>query len=71
MKRAARIFWSLYELARLGVITRFRFRGAYWRWRLHTAFGRGYPPTRTELMRSVLSYGAWMHDMRLMTRRVR
>lgn len=54
---------GLYQLARLGVVTRFRFRGAYWHWRLHTAFGRGYPPRR-ELFRSVLDYGRWMHRMR-------
>jgi hypothetical protein len=55
---------ALYELARLGVITRFRFRGPYWQWRLHTAFGRGYPESRLELVRSVLAYGRWMHRMR-------
>jgi hypothetical protein len=54
---------GLYQLARLGVLTRFRFRGPYWQWRLHTAFGRGYPPTR-ELLRSVLEYGRWMHRMK-------
>lgn len=54
---------GLCQLARLGVLTRFRFRGPYWQWRLHTAFGRGYPPRR-ELVRSVLEYGRWMHRMR-------
>jgi hypothetical protein len=55
---------GLYELARLAVLTGFRFRGAYWSWRLHTAFGRGYPPSRRELVRSVLAYGRWMRRMR-------
>lgn len=55
---------GVYELARLGVITGFRFRGAYWTWRLHTAFGRGYPP-RGELVRSVLAYGRWVRRMRV------
>lgn len=55
---------GLYELARLGVITGFRFRGAYWDWRLHTAFGRGYPASRAELVRSVLAYARWVHRMR-------
>lgn len=55
---------GLWQLARLGVITRFRFKGPYWQWRLHTAFGRGDPPTRRELVRSVLAYGRWMHRMR-------
>jgi hypothetical protein len=55
---------GLYELARLGVITRFRFRGPYWEWRLHTAFGRGYPASRLELVRAVLEYGRWVRRMR-------
>ncbi|MCC6677905.1 MAG: hypothetical protein IT436_12235 [Phycisphaerales bacterium] len=55
---------GLYELARLGVITRFRFRGDYWSWRLHTAFGRGYPPSKLELVRSILAYGRWVFRMR-------
>lgn len=54
---------GVYELARLGLLTRFRFRGPYWQWRLHTAFGRGYPP-RAELLRSVLDYGRWMHRVK-------
>ena len=44
-------------------VTRFRFRGPYWQWRLHTAFGRGYPPKR-ELLASILEYGRWIHQMR-------
>jgi hypothetical protein len=67
MHRIAENFWALYELARLGVVSRFRFRGPYWRWRLHTAFGRGYP-ARGELVRSVLAYGRWVHQMRKMGR---
>jgi hypothetical protein len=54
---------GVYELVRLGFISRFRFSGAYWTWRLHTAFGRGYP-RRSELRRAVLDYGRWMHRMR-------
>lgn len=52
------------ELIRLGAITRFRFRGPYWKWRLSTAFGRGYPASRWELLRSVLEYGRWVRRMR-------
>lgn len=55
---------GLYELARLAVLTGFRFRGRYWQWRMHTAFGRGYPATRMELVRSVLAYGRWVYRMR-------
>lgn len=57
-------FGGLYQLARLGVITRFRFRGEYWQWRLHTAFGRGYPRSRVQLWCSILDYGIWMHRIR-------
>ncbi len=58
---------ALYELARLGLLSGFRFRGSYWRWRLHTAFGRGYPP-RAELIRGVLAYGRWIRQMRRLAR---
>jgi hypothetical protein len=52
------------ELVRLGVITRGRFRGPYWQWRMHTAFGRGMPKTRRELIESALDYGRWARRMR-------
>lgn len=55
---------GIYELGRLGVITRFRLRGSYWSWRLHTAFGRGYPKSRIELCAAVIAYGRWVHRMR-------
>lgn len=55
---------GLWQLARLGLLTGFRFRGEYWTWRLHTAFGRGYPESRGELVRSVLDYGRWVHRVR-------
>lgn len=55
---------GLYELARLGVITKFRFRGAYWRWRMETAFGQGKPESRMEMLHAVLEYGRWMRRMR-------
>ena len=55
---------GIYELARLAAVSGFRLRGRYWSWRLHTAFGRGYPSSRLELIRSVLAYGRWMHIMR-------
>ncbi|MBS0195358.1 MAG: hypothetical protein JSR77_01235 [Planctomycetes bacterium] len=55
---------ALYELARLAVLSRFRLRGAYWQWRMHTAFGRGMPASRWVLVRSILEYGRWVRVMR-------
>ena len=55
---------AIYELARLGLITGFNFRGEYWSWRMNTAFGRGYPATRRETVHAVLEYGRWVHRMR-------
>jgi hypothetical protein len=60
MKALLETFGGLYELARLACISRFRFKGAYWSWRMHTAFGRGYPRSRAELVRAVLAYGRWV-----------
>lgn len=54
---------GMYQLLRLAALSGFRFRGAYWTWRMHTAFGRGYPPKR-ELISSILEYGRWMHRHR-------
>lgn len=64
MPRILETLGGLYQLTRLGFITGFRFKGSYWQWRLHTAFGRGYPASRLELLRSILAYGRWMHRMR-------
>jgi len=64
MKWVISTLGGLYELVRLGVLTRFDFGGPYWTWRLHTAFGRGYPESRRELVRSVLQYARWIHRMR-------
>ncbi len=63
-----RFFLSLpgaaYELLRLGVITRFDFKGPYWTWRTTTAFGRGMPSSRIELVRNVLEYARWARRLR-------
>ncbi|MBX3353609.1 MAG: hypothetical protein KF684_11810 [Phycisphaeraceae bacterium] len=56
------VFGSL-ELLRLAFVTRFRFKGPYWHWRMETAFGRGKPP-RAEMLRAALRYGAWARRMR-------
>lgn len=65
MKSILLTFGGLYELLRLSVISRFRFRGAYWQWRMDTAFGRGKPASRWEMIKAVLDYGKWIHQMRM------
>lgn len=64
MRSFVETLFGLYRLLGLAVCSRFRFRGPYWTWRLHTAFGRGYPGSRWDLVRGVLAYGRWMHRMR-------
>ncbi len=56
------------ELARLAWVTRFRLRGRYWRWRTETAFGRGMPASRGELVRRTLAYARWARSIRRMSR---
>jgi len=58
---------AIYQLTRLAIISRFRFKGDYWSWRLQTAFGRGYPATRRELLMSIIDYGRWIHRTRRMS----
>jgi len=55
---------ALWQLFRLAAISGFRLKGPYWTWRMHTAFGRGMPSSRAELIRSVLEYGRWIARMR-------
>ncbi|MFN0133518.1 MAG: hypothetical protein ACKVW3_13450 [Phycisphaerales bacterium] len=64
MSRLCEILGGLWQLARLAAISRFRLRGPYWSWRMHTAFGRGLPASRGALVRSILDYGRWVHRMR-------
>ncbi len=64
MQRAIDHVGGVYELIRLAWISGLRLRGPYWQWRLHTAFGRGAPASRAELVRSVLAYGRWVYRLR-------
>lgn len=57
-------FFGIFELFRLAWISRFRMIGPYWTWRMQTAFGRGIPADRMELIKSVLEYGRWVYLMR-------
>ena len=57
---------GLWELVILGVRTRFRFTGPYWRWRIDTAFGSDparWPPRRQRL-HAVLDYARWVYRMK-------
>ena len=51
---------------RLAIATRFRLRGAYWRWRMETAFGtdRSKCPDRKQMVRLAIEYAAWTTRMR-------
>ncbi|MCE9619737.1 MAG: hypothetical protein K8R92_07485 [Planctomycetes bacterium] len=62
---------ALWQLARLGAILRFRFHGAYWKWRRETAFGAAAErmPPRLARWRAVLEYGAWVGRMRRLAAR--
>jgi hypothetical protein len=64
MRHALDTVMGLVRLAQLALVSRLRLRGPYWTWRWHTAFGRGVPPSRRELIRAVMAYGRWMHRMR-------
>lgn len=55
---------GLYELLRLGFQTRFKFKGPYWQWRLHTAFGTKGPPSKSAAIAAALRYGRWIHRIR-------
>jgi hypothetical protein len=55
---------------RLGFATGFRLRGAYWRWRLETAFGTdpGRMPDARERREAMVDYLVWTHRMRKLMR---
>jgi hypothetical protein len=55
---------ALFELLRLRLIAG-SMSNPFWRWRMHTAFGRGMPATKGEYYQSILDYGKWMHQMRM------
>ncbi len=59
---------GVYELVRLALLTRLRFRSTYWRWRFTTVFGKGVPDSRRELVTHALRYGRWVHRLRRWSR---
>ncbi|MEM0984305.1 MAG: hypothetical protein AAGI17_10180 [Planctomycetota bacterium] len=46
------------------VAIRFRFGGAYWRWRMMTAMGDGDRPASAAQRKAGLEYGLWVSRMR-------
>lgn len=66
MRHLIETIGGLWQLLRLGVITRFRFRGPYWQWRLETALGRDPErrPGRAAVVHAMLDYARWVHRMR-------
>jgi hypothetical protein len=61
---------AVWNLSRLLLATRGRWRGAYWRWRYETAFGRDesrLPPPRVR-RKALMKYGAWVGTMRSLRR---
>ncbi len=66
MRNIAETLVGLWELGWLGVKTRFRLRGAYWRWRQETAFGcdPALHPPRSQRLRAILAYGRWVYRMK-------
>ncbi|MSR41341.1 MAG: hypothetical protein EXS10_05495 [Phycisphaerales bacterium] len=59
-------FASLLGLLRLGIATRFRVGGRYWKWREETAFGsdRSKWPSAKVRRHSMLEYARWAWQMR-------
>lgn len=57
---------GLWQLLLLAVRTRFRFGGAYWRWRNETAFGADAArrPPLADRVHAALEYGRWIHRMK-------
>ena len=60
------VIQSLLGLLSLGLATRFRTRGAYWRWRMETAFGADESrwPSAAERRHAMLEYARWSWRMR-------
>lgn len=60
------VFDALLGFLRLGIATRFRVRGPYWRWRMETAFGLdpALRPSRARMIRLAFEYAAWTTRMR-------
>ncbi|MEE4301037.1 MAG: hypothetical protein V2J24_16470 [Pseudomonadales bacterium] len=66
MQRLWETILGIWAMARLAWLTRLRFGGPYWQWRLETAFGsdrRRWPPRRQRLA-ALIEYARWAGRMR-------
>ncbi|MBX3364914.1 MAG: hypothetical protein KF866_09130 [Phycisphaeraceae bacterium] len=57
---------GLFQLTRLAFLSKGRFRGPYWQWRIQTAYGRGLPASRRRRLHDLLEYARWVHRVRRM-----
>lgn len=66
-----RLLVALCELARLGWKTGFRRSGAYWSWRMETAFGTDAArmPDAKARRRAIVDYANWVASMRRLRKR--
>lgn len=66
-----RLLIAVRELALLGWRTGFRRRGAYWAWRMETAFGHDAArmPDASSRRHAIIDYANWVAAMRRLRRR--
>lgn len=66
-----RLCTAAIELLRLGWKTRFRRNGAYWSWRMETAFGHDPKrmPDAGARREAIVDYANWVASMRKLRRR--
>lgn len=66
LRTVGELLGGAWALALLALRSGLRFKGAYWTWRMQTAFGRGMPESRAELLKGLVEYARWMHRVRRM-----
>lgn len=59
--------FGVWALLRLGLESKFRVRGKYWKWRKDTAFGH-FLVKDGEKRRAMLEYGKWVAEMQKVAR---
>ena len=71
VKTAMRLLIAIRELFLLGWKTGFRRRGAYWTWRMETAFGHdpARMPNAKSRRHAIIDYANWVASMRALRKR--